>query len=361
MVVFSTLSTHVFYILIISLASLFVLLSQHVMTNSNSLLIHENTFDIAEIVMLVVSFVVLIFPLVNRTCGADTEEYYRIYTRDYTDVVDFTFNYICKILHFFIPSPKIGLGIISVITLLIVFWAFLRVKDQISISYSFFAYFTTMYFYLYNYMRIMVAVSLIILGYSCIVKDEKYRALLLFGLAIFFHRSACVVLAVYLLIICFGKYKKTALAMSCIAIIVFIMKPYFFLGLISIDHYSSQIDYSTISSTSIGLGTIIRIAPFFVLLFIYRFQKNEKIYDVSLYFCIANLAFSLIGYYVSTASRISNMYFVFHLLFFAPWIIKQDSDVIRRRLIGILFIVYCVISYYLLTFNFGAMMIMPYR
>ena len=358
--ILTTVTTHILYIGIITVAFCFVFLSQHVTTSANSISISNNIYNYAELGMLLISFIILVYPLAARTCGADTEEYYRIYTRDFIGNIDITFNYICKFLHSFIASPKIGLGLISATTLLIAFHSIITLKNTIDVQISFLAYFTTIYFYLYNYMRIMVAVSLILLGYSLLIRNKRIEAIIPLCLAVLFHKSAAVVLLVYMGILCFRKHKILIVSACGLFLVIFIMKPMAFLSLISSERYSSQIDYYAVTRGGIGVGTTLRILPFFVLLFIYRYLKDEFVYEASFYFCIANLMFSFLGYYVSTASRISNMYFVFHTIFFLPWILKRDNNTTRRNIVAVFGVLYLLVSYYMITRNFSMMKIIPY-
>lgn len=319
----------------------------------------KHTVRLASLIPIVLSYFLLLFPLVNRECGVDTPQYYRTYVSDNTAGLDFTFYYLCKLLHSIIPNPKIGLGIISAVTLMIGYYAILRVADEIDYKYAFMAYYTCIYFYLYNYVRIMIAVNIIFYGYSCIIRSEHKRAYVAFFLAVLFHRSAVIVLFVYFVSRYFTKYRKAIISMGCAGLCVFLARPFVFLNLINVNRYSEQIINE---NQTIGFGTTIIILPFLFLLYIYRNKvEDDNVYNSALYFTFSNLAFAFLGYFAAPASRLSNMYFLFHLIFFAPYLIKNVEKQFDRKMMLIsFFILYCAFKYYIGTGNYTAMGIMPY-
>ena len=352
--------THCFYLLIMGVAFSFVCLSDCIRVNTNSSQYLSERRE--SIVPVVFSFFVLFFPAVLRTCGTDTAQYYKTYRSDDVEGLDRSFYVLCKFLHGIIPKPQIGLGIITAFTLILIVVSFFRIRQLIDFKYAFLAFLLSMYFYLYNYMRIMLAVSFIMIAYSCIVSDNKKTAFLFFTIAIMFHRSAAIVLLVYIAVLCFSRAQKFVVTCITIGTAAFVANPSFFLGMVTAERYSSQLNMNNISSSAIGLGTTVRMIPFLIILYAYRQYKSEKVYGAALVFTLANIAFSLLGYYASSASRISNMYFVFHLVFFLPWLIKKESFDIRSRKILVLFtVLYSLYNYYILTLNFDAMGIIPYK
>ena len=354
-------NTHIMYILIISVAYILVWLSS-IFKEKNTILEIKKTIHISifQSFFVLLSYLVLLIPLVIRKCGTDTLQYYKTYLSDDTSGLDFVFYLLCKTMHGLIPNPRVGLGIISAITLSLMFFAFLKIKDKIDYKYAFFAYLTCMYFYLYNYMRMMFAVSFVLVAYAYLINEERKKAYLFFSLAILFHRSALIVFLFFVFIDLMYKYKKLILAVSIVGIGMFIAAPSFFLGLITIERYSEQVTGDT--SGGIGFGTFIITLPFFLILFIYKKYSNEKVYNYALFFTVASFGFSMLGYFVDSASRLSNMYFVFQNLFFVPWLIKREEQGTVKNifLIGF-FVIYNIMKYYLLTNNFEAMGILPYR
>ncbi|MEY8410864.1 EpsG family protein [Lachnospiraceae bacterium 62-26] len=357
--------TYQFYLLIITSSFIITLFSETKNRFLFSILIKNNkkvNINIISIMMKAAAFIILLIPLVNRTCGADTYTYYRTYVSNNVKGLDFWFYLLCKVLHKLIPEAKIGLGIISFFTLLIVFIAFESVKKEIEIKYSFLAYYTSLYFYLYNYVRMMLAVSFIILGYSFIVKDKKKCAIVSMIVAACFHRSAILVLAMYLVLINFVKYKKIIISSGIVGVIIFVNNPSFFLSLISIERYSAHISISVVQESSIGLGTFIRVLPIILILLYYSNHfKGNMMYNLLIVSTFANLAISYLGYYVAVASRLANVYFVFHLLYAVPWLLRQSIVQKDKYKIIVVFIFYCGLNYYLISQNFEAMMIVPYE
>ena len=352
--------TNIFYILLIFTAYLLIWLSSVKQIGRIRVRINWRlSLSIISLFLIIASYFLLLIPLINRQCGVDTPQYYRTYASGNTSGLDFTFYFICKVLHDIIPNPKIGLGILSALTLLMVYYAFLRIRNVIDYKYAFMAYYSCIYFYLYNYMRIMIAVAFIFLGYSFIVSGRGKKPYLLFGIAILFHRSALVVLFVFLVSRFFNKYRTLMISIGMVLLGVFIAFPSLFFRLVTIERYSEQI---TSVNQTVGIGTTLVILPFVVLLYMYNSKVSDRyLFNTTLYFVFANFAFAFLGYYVPSASRLSNMYFLFHLVFFTPYLIKNIENSRDKRVILIaFFIMYCVLKYYLGANNFSTMGIVPY-
>lgn len=353
------LQTHIFYAFLIAFSAICIWLAAINQQKTVIAGINGKPIDVSGLLFFIVSFVVLLIPLVSRSCGADTPQYYKTYVSDDTAGLDFTFYFLCKSMHSIIKDPKIGLGIISAVTLFLAYYSFLTVKNRTEIQYAFLAYYTGMYFYLYNYMRIMVATAFVFVCYACLLKEKKIKALAFAGIAVLFHRSAVVVLLMVLIILAFKKHKRLVTFVGLLGVAAVVLRPYFFLNLITIERYSSYMSSAT--GSSVGFGTTVKILPFFLVLYYYRRYKEEFVYTSTLYLLIANLAFSFLGYIVDSASRLSNMYFVFHITCFMPWLFKQEENRGNKAtLLKVFFILYCGLNYYMITANFDAMMIMPY-
>ena len=353
--------TYLFYAFIVLVATSLIWASET--CKERHILIRFNRFnynlDLFRLGMTGAAYVLLLIPLAIRNCGTDTPQYYMTYVSDDTSGMDFCFYYLCKILHSLIREPKIGLGIISGATLFLMFFAVYRIRHLIDARFAFLAFFTGIYFYLYNYMRIMVALSFIMIGFSYIVDYKPKKAFVFLCAGILFHRSAIVVLAVYVGTILFKKHMNIIITAGFAAVAFVIIRPMALLSMVSIERYSNLIDYT---NATIGVGTTIRTIPFFFLLWFYKCYRDEPVYVFTLSFTIANLFFSFLGYYVNSASRLSNMYFIFHIICFVPWLIKEEMDKNRATFfLKAFFVIYCVFTLYQLSGNFVSMGILPYR
>ena len=355
--------TYIFYIALIFISYILILLSERVQFGNIRIIKKNNDIKInlSANIFRALAFMILLIPLVKRKCGADTPVYYFDYTYDRIYSFDRTFSYILKGLHKFIPDPQIGLGLVSTISLGLVFIAFIMVKDIVDIRLSFFAYFTLLYFYLYNYMRIMLAVSIIMIGYSLVIQGKRKVAIIPFAFASLIHLSSIIIILIYITVLNFGKYKRVIIASSIIILFVFLMSPASFLSLITTERYREQINYASLGMMSIGFGTLIRALPILYLLWIYGHKyKGNIIYNYIIIFAIANVVFSFIGYYVGVASRISNMYLVYHLVYGVPFIVKDETNNRRRQIVSWFFVLYCFVMYYMISKNFETMNIVPY-
>ena len=316
--------------------------------------------DFISVIFEIISYFILLVPLANRNCGADTKQYYRIYQFGERDLEPLFIGFI-DLLKRFIDNPKIGIGVIGAVSLLLVFYAFRILRDHYSATLCLLAYCTCLYFYLYNYVRMMFAASIIILAYALILKGNKTASLICMVIAIGFHKSAVVVLAVYLMYFLFQKHKAYLIIGSIACIITFLMFPVSFINMINDERFSAQVNQHQLISATIGFGTILRALPMMILIvLVYKKYKDDKDYFGFLFAQILNLGFSLTGYFVPSTSRLSNMYFVYHILFFIPWLYRKERKNSNKYIYTVLYVLYCFFNFYLLSGNFKLMKIDPY-
>ena len=358
----SILQTHFLYVAIILFSTTLIWIAERTYSKTVTVELYGRRIhiQIARCILYLVVYIVLVVPLVQRTCGIDTEVYYFDYEHDRMYNFDRSFSYLLLFLHTFIPNPKIGLGIVSALTVALSMFSILRLRGRIDVPLAFFAYASCIYFYSYNYMRMLFAVSLVFVGYSFCVEERRTRAIIPFALAALFHLSTILVLAIHILLMLAGKQRLLLALLFIVGLTCFLLTPTTFLGLVSVDRYSSQISANQMANT-IGLGTMIRVLPPVCFLLIYRNRyKTDLRFTWIEIFILANVAFSFLGYYVGAASRISNILLTYHLVFGLPLLLEEDKLVERRRSVRYLFIGYCIILYVLLANSFATMMIVPY-
>ena len=358
----SVTQTYIMYLAVIFSSTACIWLSEKIPSAETSIKIFNKRYKFSTIrsFFIVVSLLVLIVPLVQRSCGADTPVYYFDYSTDRAHSFDAVFDYLLVFIHSYISEPKIGLGIISTVTIVITVLALLSLRSSMDITLAFFAYVTCVYFYSYNYMRMMFALSFVFIGYSLCILEKRKMAIIPFVFASLFHLSTIIVLVIHIAIINFRKHRRIVITLGVIGLIVFLMMPYRILSLISIERYSSQI-IKTSTSPKVGIGTTVRALP--ILYLFYKYHKkfrNDNRYTWLLVFAFANIIFSFLGYYVGVASRISNVLLTFHIIYAVPMFIKEENNVIRIKNTKLIFIAYCIFMYYVMSRNFVTMQIVPY-
>lgn len=354
--------THIMYVAIILSSTACIWLSERVQGGEISIIgvRKSHKLSLFRVLFTISALLILIIPLVKRTCGADTNVYYYDYLHDRIYNFDTLFSYLLAFLHRYISEPQVGLGVISTLTIIISVFSLLRVKKDLNITLAFFAYATCIYFYSYNYMRNVFALAFVFVGYSLCMLEKRRVAIIPFAIAALFHLSAIIVLAIHIALMNFRKHRTIVIMFGILGLVVFLAMPYRILSIISVERYSSQIVLGG-SSTQIGIGTIIRAIPILYLLYIYHKKYNsDNRYTWLLVFAIANVIFSFLGYYVGTASRISNIILVFHIIYAVPMFVKEDDNVGRAKNSKLIFVLYCLVMYYFLSHNFEAMMIVPY-
>lgn len=353
--------TYVMYIAIIIFSTASIWLSEHINIGCFSVVgtKKERRFVLSRGFFILVALFILIIPLVQRTCGADTAVYYYDYLHDRIYGFDTLFCYLLLFLHRYIPDPQIGLGVVSSITILLSVLSIVKLRDYINVTLAFFSYVTFIYFYSYNYIRMLFAISFIFIGYSLCVLEKRKVAVIPFAIASLFHMSTGLVLIIHILLMNFRKHRKIVIAFGIFGLLAFLAMPNAFLSLISVKRYSEQIALN--QHSTIGIGTMIRILPIFWILWRYRADyKDDDRYTWILVFAVANAVFSFLGYFVGTASRISNILLVFHIIYATPLFVKEDEQKGRSWNIRWLFVVYCIMMYFIIAKNFDVMVIVPY-
>lgn len=357
--------TYRFYFILIIVGGILVFISERNVLNKIKITITNRklgTVRLWSVLFKFFSLCILGYPLLMRDCGADKQTYYYRYLHNGFDMMDGLFDLFRNFIHIFIANPKFGIGIIGVICLIIVMIAISSCEKEIEVSLAWFAFITALYFYYYNYVRMMCATTLVIVAYTYMIKNKNKQAIFYLIVASWIHLSAVVVLLVYVIMQYFVRYRRFFIGLIIIGIGAFVYNPMFFLSLISIERYSSQIVLDTVNNAKIGIGTFLRILPILLVQIFYlkKFKQN-KVYNKLFIFSIINIGISLVGYFVGVASRLANMYFTAHILFALPWIIKHLNSYREKICLRIFFIMYMFFYYYLVAQNFKAMMIVPYN
>ncbi|MCI8373777.1 MAG: EpsG family protein [Lachnospiraceae bacterium] len=360
-------STHIFYIAIIVFATLFAEISNRIKNDTSIKIRFKNAVFCIErpkaMVFLAVSFFIVFLPLAVRNCGMDLKMYYIMYTRNGYETYDYLYFFLCKIIYYFTEDPKTGMAVIGFITLFIIYYVGFKLRKQLYYPLFFMGYFMVLYFYTYNYIRMMLAASIVILGYKFILEEKRTKAIFTFLIAIGFHFSAICVLTFYLLIVYFIKYRRLIIGGMLIVLWIFLQNANYFFEQIKFGRYLDMIKSIDYEGVSIGIGTTIKMVPLIIILFLFKhtFTDNKKLYNLFCFFTLYNVVISFVGYYEAIASRMANMYLVFSTLFLVPYIIQHEK---RKKtklfVLKIGYVFFCAFLYYQVLGNFRIMKILPY-
>lgn len=357
--------TYRFYFILILVGGILVFISEMNSLNKIKIAITNRKLGIVYPWSILFKFFALCalgLPLAMRDCGADKETYYYRYLHNGFEIMDGLFDLFRNFIHIFISDPKWGIGIIGVICLIIVMIAISSCEEEIEVYLSWFAFIAALYFYYYNYVRMMTATTLVIVAFTCMIKGKNKQAIIFLIIASWIHLSAVIVLLVYITMQYFIRYRRFFLGLIIAGICAFVYNPMFFLLLVRVDRYSSQIMLDAVNGARIGIGTFLRALPIvLVQIFYLKKFKQYKVYNKLFILSIINIGISMVGYFVGVASRLANMYFTAHVLFAIPWIIKHLNSYRQKIYLRIFFIVYMFFYYFLVTQNFKAMMIVPYN
>ena len=357
--------TYRFYFILIIVSGILFFISEMNVLNKMKITVRNRKLYIIHPWSILFKFsalCVLGYPLAMRDCGADKQTYYYRYLHNGFEMMDGLFDLFRNFIHIFISDPRLGIGIIGVICLVIVMITISSCEREIEVYLSCFAFITALYFYYYNYVRMMTATTLVIVAFSYMIKNKNKQAIIFLIIASCIHLSAIAVLLVYITMQYFIKYRRFFIGLLIAGISAFVYNPMFFLMLVRVNRYSSQIVSDTVNEARIGLGTFLRALPILLVqIFYLKNFKQSKIYNKLLALTIINIGISMVGYFVGVASRLANMYFTAHILFAIPWIIKHLNSYRHKIYLRIFFIVYMLFYYYIVSQNFETMMIVPYH
>lgn len=354
------------YVSIVLLSSIAYLVYDYLDTYSSGVRIkvwkRGSAFSPSACIFIIISLLVALIPLINRNCGTDTPNYYRSYSNPYRQSHDVLFYYIFRILNHFTSDPKTGIGIIGLITiapLVIVISkkSHLYVRWLVILSYM-----TTLYFYDYNYTRMMMASTIIIIAYSYLLDHNKKTGLILLGISVLLHQSSIIVFAVYFIALFLIKYRKILVLTTGALVFMFIRNPGYFFEFVTYDRYTSYIEMLNVDNVTLGIGTTIIAIPLLLILIYYN-KKIEDRYIYNLFFIsiIFNVSVSVLGYYISVASRISKMCFTMNSLYMVPYILKNvELSDNEKKMLYFFQICYCFLMFFMLQKSFKYIGIMPY-
>ncbi len=221
----------------------------------------------------------------------------------------------------------------------------------------------TIYFVAYNLTRQMLATAFLVLAYSYYKKNNKWKSLLLFILAVTFHKTAAVGIIIVLIPRVYKKLHITgkrkifvfsfALSLLSICIVLPAISALQNRGLFNSTEYARH------SFDIKGLAFLVYYIPEWTLLFMHiRRKSSDKLFECFAIFMWA-CVFQFLGCFYPFVDRISWYFIGFRVLLYP--MILSDLDGRMRKQFTYLSVAFFVIYFFVLFFLIGGDGLFPYK
>ena len=297
-----------------------------------------------------------------RNCGVDTPTYEYSFIHNRSDSnYDIVFFSLLRTVRSFTDNIVVWQGVVGGISLLGIWAASDRLKDVIDRK-TFILYSTVyLYFFTFNYARMMLSVGLLVFGLSYLVTGDYLKYVVINIIAGLIHYTSFSMLFVFALYYFGRRNRKIAICIGILGASLVRIRP----DLVSIftisDHYSNYVT-GTMASAG-GVGTLVQIIPYFLMIYLFKKNTDKEIITLMYILLLGNLAFGFLGYSIPVASRIARFTFAFPCMFVPAYIIKCRQETKDRNypIIKGLSIIWIFLVYFgIIQTTFNTIGIIPY-
>lgn len=323
--------------------------------------------------IIIVSSLVSLFYLRDISIGIDTHAYMTIFTDlirldSIKDVFEYAYNNNFEIGFVFLSyiiGSSFGVKFLFIFYAIIIYLNYILVLKDIKINpilyfMSFFSYFG-IYLWSLNILRQMVAVSLVVLGVSYLLKGMRKQFILFVLVASLFHYSAFICLIFIVLMEKIDFFYKNRFLLILITIIL----SKFILIMVS-SFYARYSTYATVSNME-NIGISLMIFYIFTFLINDIFGKYIKYYANHFKFFIVIFSFYIALQSAFLINGISNygttrvvIYFLWPSIFIWGIFIKNIFDLNTRMFFSILFSILLFFYWYLVLSKSGSSVV-PFK
>ena len=244
-------------------------------------------------------------------------------------------------------------------------------KDIINVKVAAFIYITDLYFWGFNGIRQMIAVSIYLLAIPLYLRNRKLISVFLILLAAAFHFSAFMGLITIIIYEVYkSKYKKQLFAIGAVALIILITKRDFLGGIIDVltgnTYYSGYITRDAETGTTL-FNYYIKLCPILVIpILTWKKIITEK--KAFMYFSLMVFGIVLSSLGAVTATQVSRlgMYFsmceIFTLAYCANYKlpVRIGNSMYGKKMTEFIIIFYFVLFFYYSYFIRGFSQLVPY-
>lgn len=288
--------------------------------------------------------------------GTDSRNYmmifHSIYRRSFSDCIlqsDYEkgFALLVKTLStIFGNDDAVMFFALEYITLLILIFAFINVKEKMNPCFAFFLYFLIFYHSSLNIIRQGLAISLIALLIAKLVERKFFQSYFILLIAVSVHLSSIIAILLLFVAILLKKYQELPTKRFLFVGILILTFVIFYFGwnyIITLPMFSSYVDYNG-EGGGIGVGVFITGIIYFAVPLLLCKREIMGEYEIEILFDMALMfiPIAFLGYFAEYATRL-NLYPRIAIIFFVACLIHKIKNSYTRQF---------VISFYVGLFIF---------
>lgn len=308
-------------------------------------------------IFLVLSFIVPMFIGGFRyMVGTDYISYLFMYNNNIK--VNIAFDFIAKIASHFGGAT----ALFFIYNFLTLFFIFLGLKnlDKDSKPMAYFCYLFTFYTTSFNIVRQSAAIAIIFYSYKFIINKDLKKWMFFVLLASLFHSSALICLPFYFII---NAKKKSYKFLIFILTLIISFKYIDIINLLSGFSYFSH--YSIYANTIDELANnrmfyIDLLLLIYILFNVKRITNIDKKFDFYIFIFVIGFALEFTGFFNPYVKRIAE-YFLISKVVILPQIALSYSYAKKRILHNLIFIIYCIGIFIIITYVLKQANILPYE
>lgn len=275
--------------------------------------------------------------LLFTNIGVDYYNYYDIIEKLNTSIaydgVEIGFTILCSFLKFLVSSTDLVIFFFKLTTLSLFYFCFYKLRKFISLGLCIYGFNVLIYLQGFYLLSIQMAISLLLLSFYYLCKDNNKIALLFLGTACSMHNSMFLFVPIY------GFYyyvnlskkritKKNILFLVLLLMVVFVAFNFIYsYAIASISIFQNYGNYELITTShGSGLAQFVFFLPVFY--FVYQFYVSNidyQLINIAVVFSFLGLGYALLGYKVDVLMRI-NMAFIGLYILFVPYVLRLKNN-----------------------------------
>ena len=250
----------------------------------------------------------------------------------------------------------IGIGISALIL-----YALKEYSESISFALAIFIYLCTQFIYFMNGMRFAIAIVFALVGYIFLSRNRSIPFFIMIFLAVLFHKSCLICLAMYFLKQV--KHKEINNARNIILFIGILSFPVLSKLLLKVaegipffSRYFSKSIYSVSETMNISWVWLFHIVPVILPLILLCRREIFDSKDTNTLFriCIMEIPLRMLGFFNTWYTRLSRISQITYVIFI-PLVLSRVSDKRRKAILYIYYVVWFVFyfAYYAIVNDQG--------
>lgn len=245
------------------------------------------------------------------------------------------FSFLCYVIKSIVGTADITIFFIKLLTLILFYAAFLKVKDKVNYIFLFLTY--NLFLYLQGLFIIGMQISIAFLFWSFIylVEKDTIKALVTLIIAVTMHSSSMFFIPIYILFIFVNRKEGISSELKVVIVAIVYIVVYFCIGLIynyAVTNIAQLRQYSSYgfmkSYNGTGLMQYLYFIP--VFLFVFSNNKNSKCKRLNNLLTVVSMSaflFALLGYRFAVLARINKSFFVLYGLLIPMFLYRRQNKI----------------------------------